>query len=269
MTLPPEDTVRPRGSAGAPEPQSQPPVAEVRNLGKRFGSHEVFGNVSLRVDRGKVLTVVGRSGVGKSTLLRCLNLLEIPSAGQLFLRGECVYDNRLQISGKALIAARRQLSMVFQQFNLFQHLTAIENVALAPIVALGERSRDAIEAAAALLHHVGLSKRMLALPSQLSGGEQQRVAIARALAVRPAAILFDEPTSSLDPELRGEVLATMKQLAGEGMTMVVVTHELKFAADVSDWVVFMDEGRVMEEGPVEQVLLSPLSERTRQFINSR
>ncbi|MDA8048457.1 MAG: amino acid ABC transporter ATP-binding protein [Rhodospirillales bacterium] len=248
--------------------RSVAPVAEVRNLTKRFGATEVFRDVSLRIEGGKVVTILGRSGVGKSTLLRCLNLLELPTSGQVFLRTKCVYDNGLCISRKDLIGARRQLSMVFQQFNLFQHLTAVENVALAPIVALGEPAGSAIEAARSLLDHVGISARMLAYPSQLSGGEQQRVAIARALALRPAAILFDEPTSSLDPELRGEVLATMKQLASEGMTMVVVTHELKFAADVSDWVVFMDDGGVVEEGPVEQVLVSPVRERTRQFISS-
>jgi len=250
------------------ETTADPIVAEVRNLSKQFGMHQVIRDVSLKVARGKVVTIIGRSGVGKSTLLRCFNLLEIPSSGQIFLEGECIFHDGLQISRKRLVVARRQLSMVFQQFNLFQHLTAIENVALAPIIALGQSAEIAIDEAARLLAHVGITSRKLAFPSQLSGGEQQRVAIARALAVKPAAILFDEPTSSLDPELRGEVLATMRQLASEGMTMVIVTHELKFAADVSDRVVFMEGGRILEEGSVDQVLISPVHERTRQFIGS-
>jgi ABC-type polar amino acid transport system ATPase subunit len=237
------------------DPAVECPVAEVCKLSKSFGKTTIFRDISLRIERGKVVTILGRSGVGKSTLLRCLNLLEVPSSG-------------LQISRKRLVIARRQLSMVFQQFNLFQHLTAVENVALAPIVALGESPAIAIAEAVSLLAHVGVSARRLAYPAQLSGGEQQRVAIARALALKPAAILFDEPTSSLDPELRGEVLATMKQLASEGMTMVIVTHELKFAAEVSDWVVYIDDGYVVEEGPVEQVMFAPLHERTQRFMGS-
>ena len=244
------------------------PVAEVRKLSKSFGKTTVFHDVSLRIERGKVVTILGRSGVGKSTLLRCLNLLEIPTSGEIFLGGKCIFGNGLQISRKGLVSARRRLTMVFQQFNLFQHLTAVENVALAPIVALHHPAAAAIEEAVSLLAHVGISARRLAYPAQLSGGEQQRVAIARALALKPAAILFDEPTSSLDPELRGEVLATMKQLAGEGMTMVIVTHELKFAAEVSDWVVYMDDRSVVEEGPVAQVMFAPRYERTQRFIGS-
>jgi len=244
-------------------------VAQVQNLSKSFGDNLIFHDVNLDVESGQVVTILGRSGVGKSTLLRCMNLLEVPSSGKVLLKGECIFDDGLNVSGRGLIAARRKLSMVFQQFNLFKHLTAVENVSLAVTIALKVESKRAIADAMELLERVGLRHRALAYPHQLSGGEQQRVGIARALAVKPAAILFDEPTSSLDPELRGEVLRVMKSLAAEDVTMVVVTHELSFAREVSDWIVFMDEGTVLEEGPPNRVFDSPEHDRTFRFLNTK
>jgi ABC-type polar amino acid transport system ATPase subunit len=243
-------------------------VVAAWGLRKCFGPREVFCDVNLTVRPGEVLTIIGRSGVGKSTLLRCLNLLELPTSGEIQLGDVRIFKDRPLLPKRELMAARRRLSMVFQQFNLVKHLTAVENVALPRVVALKEPAERAIEEAIELLDRVNLRSRALAFPRELSGGEQQRVGIARAMALHPQAILFDEPTSSLDPELRGEVLGVMRQLSEAGMTMIIVTHELRFADEVANWVVFMDQGRVVEEGPPAQVLHAPLEERTSQFVRS-
>lgn len=213
------------------------------------------------------MSIVGPSGSGKSTLLRCINLLERPSSGEVTVAGEVACRDGLNRSERSLVRLRRQVGMVFQSFNLFPHLTAIDNVTLGLIRGLGVGEREGVERGAALLNKVGLGDKLLAFPTELSGGQQQRVAIARALALQPVAILFDEPTSALDPELVGEVLEVMRDLADEGMTMVIVTHELRFAGEVSDRVVFMDRGQVVEEGPPQQVLDAPTHERTRAFVS--
>lgn len=241
-------------------------VVEVEALRKEFGTVNVFHDISFSVRRGSTVSLLGPSGAGKSTLLRCMNALELPTGGRVAIQGETVFDGHLLLSKAELVQARKKLSMVFQQFNLFEHLSAIENVALALIVAQRTPRDQAFERAQQMLKRVGIAHRALARPGQLSGGEQQRVGIARALAVEPAAVLLDEPTSSLDPELRGEVLAVMRQLAIEDVTMVVVTHELSFAREVSDWVVFMDGGVVVEQGPPESVLENPSNPRTARFI---
>jgi polar amino acid transport system ATP-binding protein len=216
----------------------------------------------LEVAKGDVLVVIGPSGSGKSTLLRCINLLVMPDRGSVFLDG--VQVNRPEIRPEWV---RQQVAMVFQQFNLFAHLTALENVTLGLRRALGVPTERASEKGMALLARVGLVQKVDAYPAELSGGQQQRVAIARALAMDPRAVLFDEPTSALDPEFIKEVLDVMTQLAKEGMTMIVVTHEMSFAKNVARHLVFMDEGTVLEEGPTEQVLASPRHERTRAFMS--
>lgn len=237
------------------------PVLEARGLNKRFGSLEVLKGVDLTVAKGEVVVVVGPSGCGKSTFLRCLNLLERPTAGEVLLDGEV-------ISGPGVDAnrVRQQVGMVFQRFHLFPHLNALDNVALAPQRVLGLSAEVAREKAVGLLEKVGVGSRQLAHPQEMSGGEQQRVAIARALAMEPEVLLFDEPTSSLDPEWVGEVLKTMHALVEEGVTMVVVTHEMGFAREVADAVLFMDQGLVVERGSPEEVLGRPQHERTRLFL---
>jgi polar amino acid transport system ATP-binding protein len=236
-------------------------MIEIEGLVKSFGANRVLDGISLTVRQGEVVCVIGPSGSGKSTLLRCVNGLESYEGGEVRVEGLRVDRARPEIR-----AVRRTVSMVFQRFNLFPHRTALENVTEGPIFAAGESRAEAEQHARALLARVGLKGREGAYPSQLSGGQQQRVAIARALAMRPKAVLFDEPTSALDPELVGEVLTVMRDLAREGMTMAVVTHEMGFAREVADHVVFMDKGRVVEEGPPAALLTAPREPRTQDFL---
>jgi polar amino acid transport system ATP-binding protein len=232
------------------------------SLTKSFGDHVVLREVDLDVAPGEVVCVIGPSGSGKSTLLRCLNLLERPTSGRVFLG-----DDELTDPDAPVDALRRRLGMVFQSFNLFPHRTVLDNITLAPTTVLGLDRAAARERAMALLGRVGLADRAAEHPARLSGGQQQRVAIARALAMEPEAMLFDEVTSALDPELVKDVLAVMRSLAEGGMTMVVVTHEMGFAREVGDRVVFMDGGAVVEAGPPDQVLGAPTHERTRRFLS--
>jgi polar amino acid transport system ATP-binding protein len=239
---------------------------------KRFGRLEVLKGIDLEVRRGEVMCVLGPSGSGKSTLLRCINHLEKINAGRLYVDGELVgyreADGKLYELREDEVARKRsEIGMVFQQFNLFSHMTALENVTLAPIRVKGVPRSDARNRGQQLLQRVGLGDKLNSYPLALSGGQQQRVAIARALAMEPKLMLFDEPTSALDPELVGDVLDAMRQLARDGMTMIVVTHEMGFAREVADEVVFMDEGVVVESGPPADVLASPRHERTRAFLS--
>jgi polar amino acid transport system ATP-binding protein len=238
------------------------PEIEIRELRKSFNAQEVLRGIDLDVAGGEVVCVIGPSGSGKSTLLRCVNLLEQPTSGQIFVRGTEVTDPDVEID-----SVRRRIGMVFQQFNLFPHLTVTDNLVLPQRRVLRRGRAEAAKVAANNLERVGLSGKASAYPAQLSGGQQQRVAIARALAVGPELMLFDEPTSALDPELVGDVLGVMRMLADDGMTMMVVTHEMSFAREVADRVVFMDAGTVVEHGPAGQVLGSPVQERTRSFLS--
>ena len=247
-------------------------MIEIRDVHKSFGQHEVLKGVSLRVDAGEVAVVLGPSGSGKSTLLRSVNHLEKVDRGQIRVDGELIgyrrRGNKLyELKERDVLKQRSAIGFVFQNFNLFPHLTVVDNIAEAPI-ATGRLKRDAARAKALeLLGRVGLSEKADAYPRQLSGGQQQRVAIARALALDPKVVLFDEPTSALDPELVGEVLDVMKDLARSGTTMIVVTHEIGFAREVADTVVFIDDGQVVEQGPPAQVLDNPAHERTRSFLS--
>jgi polar amino acid transport system ATP-binding protein len=249
------------------------PLLRCLDVHKRFGRLEVLRGVDLDVDRGEVVVVLGPSGSGKSTLLRCINHLERLDSGRIYVDGEMVgyreRNGRLHEDSEREIARKRsQIGLVFQRFNLFPHLTALGNVIEAPIHVKRIPRRQAEEIGRSLLKRVGLSAKENEYPSRLSGGQQQRVAIARALAMQPKLMLFDEPTSALDPELVGEVLDVMKSLAGDtGMTMVVVTHELGFAREVADRAVFMDEGRIVEEGPPERLFSAPTHERTKSFLS--
>jgi polar amino acid transport system ATP-binding protein len=236
-------------------------MIEIRELHKSFGTLEVLKGIDFRVEQGEVVCVIGPSGSGKSTLLRCINLLEQPTSGSVRLGHVEVTDPDVDID-----AVRRRIGMVFQQFNLFPHLTVTENVTIAQRRVLGRGKDEARRVAEANLERVGLSDKAGVYPAQLSGGQQQRAAIARALAMGPELMLFDEPTSALDPEIVGDVLAVMRGLAREGMTMIVVTHEMSFAREVADRVVFMDEGVIVEEGPAEQLIGQPKQERTRRFL---
>ncbi len=236
-------------------------MISVRNVGKSYGAHRVLDDVSLEVDKGEVVCIIGPSGSGKSTLLRCINGLEHYDEGAIAIDGTAVHREQ-----KSIHALRSEVGMVFQRFNLFPHRTALENVMEGPLYVKGVARAEAKERAVALLAKVGLAQKLDAYPAQLSGGQQQRVAIARALAMQPKAILFDEPTSALDPELVGDVLKVMLTLAREGMTMAVVTHEMGFAAEVAHRVVFLDHGRVVEEGCTQQILAAPAHERTRDFL---
>ncbi|GED90532.1 amino acid ABC transporter ATP-binding protein [Streptomyces sp. 6-11-2] len=238
------------------------PEILVRGLHKSFGDNEVLRGIDLEIGQGEVVCVIGPSGSGKSTLLRCVNLLEEPTEGQVFVGGTEVTDPDVDID-----AVRRRIGMVFQQFNLFPHLTVTENLTLPQRRVLGRGKARAAEIAAENLERVGLSEKADAYPSSLSGGQQQRVAIARALAMGPEVMLFDEPTSALDPELVGDVLAVMRMLADEGMTMMVVTHEMSFAREVADRVVFMDGGVIVEDGTPDRVIGNPAHERTRHFLS--
>jgi len=233
----------------------------IEGLRKSFGDVEVLKGIDFEVAAGEVVCVIGPSGSGKSTLLRCVNRLEEPTAGRVFVAGTEVTDVDVDID-----AVRRRIGMVFQQFNLFGHLTVLDNVAIAQRRVLGRNADEARRVALANLERVGLGERGDAYPVELSGGQQQRVAIARALAMDPELMLFDEPTSSLDPELVGDVLGVMRELAGEGMTMMVVTHEIGFAREVADRVAFMDDGTILEQGAPETVLERPEHERTQTFL---
>jgi polar amino acid transport system ATP-binding protein len=245
------------------EPATDGRILELKQVQKRFGNLEVLRGVSLTVGPGEVVCVLGPSGSGKSTLLRTINLLEPPEGGSIFLEGR-------EITGKSTSDqrdfVRQRVGMVFQQFNLFPHKSALDNVSLAQEKVLGRSSSEAREKAESLLRRVGLADKLGEYPDRLSGGQQQRVAIARALAMDPHVMLFDEVTSALDPELVKEVLDVMRELAAEGMTMIVVTHEIGFAREVGTRVVFMDEGVIIEQGPPAQVLDSPKEERTRKFL---
>lgn len=247
------------------------PMVAIRSVTKSYGALKALDDVSLDVAAGEVVAIIGPSGSGKSTLLRCVNQLEVPDRGGVWidstLQGYCRQKDTLRALHDAEIARQRLASgMVFQRFNLFTHMTVLQNVIEGPVSVLRRPRREAVEEAMALLARVGVADKADAYPIQLSGGQQQRVAIARALAMRPRLMLFDEPTSALDPELVGEVLAAMRDLAASGMTMIVVTHELGFAREVAGRVVFMDRGRIVEEGPPTQVLSSPQHPRTREFI---
>jgi len=237
------------------------PMISVRGVGKSYGEHRVLDTVNLEVAKGEVVCIIGPSGSGKSTLLRCINGLEHYDEGEIAIDGAALHCEH-----KSIHALRSEVGMVFQRFNLFPHRTALENVMEGPVYVKGVPRAAAKELAAALLAKVGLAQKLDAYPAKLSGGQQQRVAIARALAMQPKAILFDEPTSALDPELVGEVLKVMLTLAREGMTMVVVTHEMGFAAEVARRVLFLDHGRVVEEGTAQQILADPKHERTRDFL---
>jgi len=237
-------------------------VIEVRNLDKSFGKLVVLRDISCHIALQEVVCVIGPSGSGKSTFLRCLNLLEQPTAGEIFIDGVKLTDNDNTIN-----LVRQNVGMVFQRFNLFPHKTALHNVSMGPEIVQKTPRKEAEKIANDLLVKVGLADKANVYPDQLSGGQQQRVAIARALAMQPKIMLFDEPTSALDPEMVGEVLAVMKDLAREGMTMVVVTHEMGFAREVGDRVIFMDEGRLVEEGTPEQIFGNAENERTKAFLS--
>ena len=234
----------------------------VRNLKKNFGSLEVLKDISLEVSEGEVVVLLGPSGSGKSTLLRCLNQLETATAGQIIIDGQDVTDPHTNIN-----KVRQNIGMVFQHFNLFNHLTVLKNMTLAPVHLKTMSKEDAKDKAMKLLERVGLSDKATAFPSQLSGGQKQRVAIARALDMNPDIMLFDEPTSALDPEMVGEVLAVMKELARDGMTMVVVTHEIGFAREVASRVIFMEGGYIVEEGTPDEVINHPKEPRTIDFLS--
>jgi ABC-type polar amino acid transport system ATPase subunit len=246
---------------------SHEPIVRVQNLHKRFGSLEVLKGINLEVMPREVVCLIGRSGSGKSTLLRCINFLEEPNEGTITVAGISVpAGERTREHQQHIIELRERAGMVFQSFNLFPHKTVLENLIEAPLVVKKMKREDVIPIAEELLEKVGLSAKRDAYPSRLSGGQQQRVAIARALTMQPQVMLFDEPTSALDPELIGEVLEVMRDLARDGMTMLVVTHEMGFAREVADRVIFMDGGVFVEEGPPSQCLANPKDERTHRFL---
>ncbi|OEF62240.1 histidine/lysine/arginine/ornithine ABC transporter ATP-binding protein [Enterovibrio norvegicus] len=253
---------------------SEAVALQIKDLHKTFGQHEVLKGISLDANGGDVISIIGSSGSGKSTFLRCINLLETPTSGEIWVNGELIEMKpgrggiAVPVSEKQVQRIRSRLAMVFQGFNLWSHMTVMENVIEAPIHVLGVPKAEAIERAEAYLQRVGLYERRDYYPGHLSGGQQQRAAIARALAVEPEALLFDEPTSALDPELVGEVLNVMKILAEEGRTMLVVTHEMAFARDVSNHVMFLHQGLVEEQGHPEKLFSNPESERLQQFISS-
>jgi polar amino acid transport system ATP-binding protein len=254
-------------------PDKETPVIEIRDLHKAYGQLEVIKGVSLTAPRGQVISLIGSSGSGKSTLLRCCNLLENSQQGDVIFKGEAVHwkghgDHRHPADKAQVIRIRTNLSMVFQQFNLWSHMTILQNVMEAPLTVL-HRDRDEVEAAARnYLEKVGIGEKCDVFPAQLSGGQQQRAAIARALCMEPTALLFDEPTSALDPELEQEVVRVIKALADEGRTMLLVTHDMRLAADVSDHVIFLHLGKIEEEGPPDQLFGQPKTERLQQFLSA-
>ena len=234
----------------------------VKDLYKRFGDNEVLKGINVHIKEKEVVSIIGPSGSGKSTFLRCINLLEDITSGEIFIEGVSITDKNTDIN-----KVRSEVGMVFQHFNLFPHMTVIENVTLGPKIVHKMSKEEAHELGVELLRKVGLADKVDEYPDRLSGGQKQRVAIARSLAMKPKVMLFDEPTSALDPELVGEVLNVMKELAEEGMTMVVVTHEMNFARDVCDRVLFFDEGKIVEEGTPDVIFSNPTNERTREFLN--
>lgn len=234
----------------------------VNNLHKSFEKNEVLKGINEHIEKGEVVVVIGPSGSGKSTFLRCLNLLEVPTSGEIIFEGKNITDKKVDIN-----KIREKMGMVFQQFNLFPHKTVLDNLTIAPIKVKGVSKADAEKKAKELLDRVGLLNKADAYPSSLSGGQKQRIAIARALAMDPDVMLFDEPTSALDPEMVGEVLNVMKELAKEGMTMIVVTHEMGFAREVGDRILFMDKGNIMEEGTPEEIFSNPKNPRTIDFLS--
>jgi polar amino acid transport system ATP-binding protein len=247
-------------------------MVDARSVRKRYGANEVLAGVSLSVEKGEVLCIIGPSGSGKSTFLRCLNHLESINGGRIYVNGELMGYRQVgnvlhEMNPKDIAKARQAIGMVFQRFNLFPHLTALQNIIEAPIGVAGMNAEEAKALGLELLEQVGLADKGDHYPAQLSGGQQQRVAIARALAMKPKLMLFDEPTSALDPELVGDVLDVMKNLAKAGMTMIVVTHEMGFAKEVADKVVFIDKGQIVEVGTPKQVLDNPQEARTKAFLN--
>ena len=238
-------------------------MIEVNNLHKHFGDLQVLKGVSTKIEKGEKVVVIGPSGSGKSTFLRCLNLLEVPDEGKITFEGTDITDKNCDIDKH-----RQKMGMVFQHFNLFPHLTVLQNITLAPVTLGLKTKEEAEEVAMTLLERIGLPEKANAYPSTLSGGQKQRIAIVRALAMNPEVMLFDEPTSALDPEMVGEVLNVMRQLAEEGMTMVCVTHEMGFAREVADRVLFMYDGIILEEGTPAEVFGNPKNERTKQFLQS-
>ena len=236
-------------------------MIEIKDLKKSFGDLDVLKGITETIKDGEIVSIIGPSGSGKSTFLRCINLLEEPTAGHIYIDGEEITDPKHDIN-----KMRENLGMVFQRFNLFPHKTVLENITLAPINVKGEAKESAEKTARELLQHVGLLDKADVYPNSLSGGQQQRVAIARALAMHPDIMLFDEPTSALDPEMVGEVLAVIRQLTETGMTMVIVTHEMGFAREVSDRVFFMDQGYIMEQGTPEEIFGNPKEARTKDFL---
>ncbi|MBY9082202.1 amino acid ABC transporter ATP-binding protein [Paenibacillus sp. HN-1] len=237
-------------------------MIDFHQVDKHYGQFHVLKSINLHVEEGEVVVVVGPSGSGKSTMLRCINRLEIISGGQLTVNGAAVNDKKTDIN-----KVRRDIGMVFQHFNLYPHKKVIDNITLAPVKVLGVTKTEAEQTAMYYLEKVGIADKASAYPNQLSGGQQQRVAIARGLAMKPKIMLFDEPTSALDPEMVGEVLDVMRTLAKEGMTMVVVTHEMGFAREVADRVIFMDQGQIVEEAAPEQFFAEPREERTKTFLS--
>jgi len=238
----------------------------INGLHKQFGQLEVLKGIDLKINKGQVVVVIGPSGSGKTTLLRCLNILEVPTSGSITIDDQTT-DFSTKVPKKSVDALRKKSAMVFQHYNLFPHMTVLQNVMEGPIIVKKLSKVEARKRAENLLVKVGLGDKLDFFPHQLSGGQQQRVGIARALALEPKVMLFDEPTSALDPELVGEVLQVMKDLADEGITMVVVTHEMRFAKDVADEVIFMDQGKIIERSEPNQMFTQPKEERTRQFLN--
>ncbi len=237
-------------------------MIRINNLCKDFGDNRVLNGITTEIKQGEVVVVIGPSGSGKSTFLRCLNLLETPTEGEIIFEGQNIMDPKIDIN-----QLRTKLGMVFQQFNLFPHKTVLENIMVSPVMVKKVAKEAAYQKALALLNMVGLAEKERAYPASLSGGQQQRIAIARALAMEPDVMLFDEPTSALDPEMVGEVLAVMKQLANDGMTMVIVSHEMGFAREVGDRILFMDPGQILEAGPPEELFSRPQHPRTQDFLS--
>ncbi|MET0457258.1 MAG: amino acid ABC transporter ATP-binding protein [Mycobacterium sp.] len=256
-----------RSNHSAVPPRHLEPAIELQNVEKRFGEHLVLSDVSMSVGSGQVFALIGPSGAGKSTLLRCINLLERPTSGTITVDGVRVHVEH-EVKSKELAILRSRVGMVFQSFNLFPHMSVLRNIALPQQRVLGRSRAESEERAVALLERVGLADKASQYPGRCSGGQQQRIAIARALALDPKVMLFDEPTSALDPELGLEVLAVMRELADEGMTMVVVTHEMQFARDVSDHLVVMNDGVIIEHGDPHRIFEDPSQDRTRQFLRA-
>ena len=240
---------------------SQTPFIEVRNLSKRFGDHEVLKDISLSVNQGEIISIIGSSGSGKSTILRCINLLEEPTGGDIIIDGQSIINN-----DAAKANMRKEVGMVFQSFNLFENMNVLKNCMIGQIKVLKRNKDEAREIAIKNLKSVGMDQYINAKPSQLSGGQKQRVAIARALSMNPKCLLFDEPTSALDPEMVGEVLEVIRNLAKTGLTMIIVTHEMQFARDVSDRIIFVDEGVILEQGEAKAFFKNPQKERTKDFL---